>query len=380
MKKATNNGSMKLANRQLILDMIRREPISRADIAQQIELTRASVTIITEELINEGSIYEAELVQNNGKGRSPVLLMLNPDGTRFGGINLQRDCVEAGIVNISGGTLSQTVFPYDGSPPRELIRAACEVLKPSLPTLKGIGICAPGPLDYRQGVVLNPPDFPFWHDFPVLDCVADCLSTDIALFMENMPNAMALEEKYFGVNKDVPNFASLLVDDTGIGLGVVLNDHLLRGATGLGNEIGHTTVVTDGIPCGCGNHGCLVKYASMPALLKDTPFESWHALIDRLDSSAQAQALLEEEAKYLSVALLNAINMLDIELVILKGTIAYNSRALCAMLNHRMAGRIASRRFRAGVAITSSEAPCSVRTAATPAIHGYFSNSIPHRG
>ncbi len=377
MKKATNNGSMKQANRCLILDMIRREPISRADIAQQVELTRASVTIITEELINEGLIYEAELVHNNNKGRSPVLLMLNPDGVRFGGINIEKDRIEVGVVNISGGTLQQKTLPFNGSSPQKMLEAACKVLESSLPSLQSIGLCAPGPLDHRQGALFNPPNFSAWHDVPVVESVSALLPSQTQLDMENVSNAMALEEKYFGVNRDVPNFACLLVDDTGIGLGVILGDHLLRGATGLGNEIGHTTVVIDGLPCECGNHGCLVQYASMPALLADSAFDSWHALIDQLDNSAKAQALLEKEAKYLSVALLNTIHMLDIEMVILKGDIAYNALPFINLLNQKVAGRMAGRRARGEVLITASEVPCSVRTAAMPAIHRFFNAPVP---
>lgn len=372
MKKATNNNSMKLANRRLILDMIRREPTSRAEIAQRVELTRASVTIITEELISEGLIYEAELVHNNSKGRSPVLLMLNPDGARFGGINIQKDRIEVGVVNIAGGTLTQTMLPYDGSSPQRMLQAACEFLAPSVSKLEGIGLCAPGPLDYAQGALLDPPSLSAWRDVPVLESAAGCLPEDTAIYLENVSNALALEEKYFGVNKDVPNFASLLVDDTTIGLGVVLNDQLLRGAKGLGNEIGHTTAVIDGLPCACGNHGCLERYASMPALLEGSSFDSWHSLIDQLGNSPKAQALLEREAKYLSVALLNTINMLDIEMVVLKGDIAYNALPLCSLLNQKIAGRIVTRRAREEVFITSSEAPCSARTAATAAIHPFF--------
>ncbi len=372
MKKATNNNSMKQANRQLIMDMIRREPISRADIAQRVELTRASVTIITEELIGEGLIYEAELVHNNAKGRSPILLMLNPDGARFGGINIERDHLEVGVVNIAGGTLSQTTLPYNGASPKSMLKAACDILRPSVSRLESIGLCAPGPLDHSQGALLDPPKLSAWRDVPVMETVAGFLPEDTVIHMENVSSALALEEKYFGVNKDVPNFACLLVDQASIGLGVVLNDQLLRGGKGLGNEIGHTTVVMDGLPCACGNHGCLVMYASMPALLKGTPFDSWHSLIDQLENASKAQELLEREAKYLSVALLNAINMLDIEMVILKGDIAYNALPLCNLLNQKIAGRIATRRARGEVLITPSEAPCSVRTAAMPAIHRFF--------
>ncbi len=371
MKKATNNGSMKQANRRLILDMIRRDPISRADIAQRIELTRASVTIITEELIGEGLIYEVELVHNNNKGRNPILLTLNPDGVRFGGIKLDNDRIEVGIVNIAGGTLSQTILPWNGASPRALLETACQILQSSGGELDSVGLCGPTPVDYEQGLLLNPPTLSPWHEVPVVETITAYLP-DCPLHMENVSNALTLEEKYFGVNKDVPNFASLLVNENGIRLGVLLNDQLLRGAQGLGNAIGHTIVVVDGLPCPCGNHGCLEMYASMPALLQGSPFDSWHALVDQLGNSAAAQELLEREAKYLSVALLNTINMLDIEMVILKGDIAYNALPLCSLLNQRISGRIATRRVREDVLITSSEAPCSVRTAAMPAIHRFF--------
>lgn len=371
MKKATNNGSMKQANRRLILDMIRREPSSRADIAQRIELTRASVTIITEELIQEGLIYEAELVQNSNKGRSPVLLMLNPDGARFGGINIEQNRIEVGIVNMAGGTLSQMVIPGAGATPEGMLDAACRYLAPSLDRLQSVSLCAPSQLNDRQTAQYDPHGLAIWHRVPILEYVA-ALLPNVPVSMENVPNALALEEKYFGVHKDIPNFISLLVGDHDIGLGAVLNDQLLRGARGLGSQIGHTIVAMDGHFCPCGNHGCLNMYASLSALLDGTPFNSWHALMDQLDSSLEAQEILEKEAKYLSVALLNAVNMLDIEMVILKGDIAYNALPLCNLIAQRISDRIATRRGPGDVLITSSEARCSVRSAAMPAIHNFF--------
>ena len=368
MKKATNNLSMKQDNRRVVLDCIRRAPISRAEIAQRVQLTRASVTIITEELINEGLIYEAEMVHSS-RGRSPVLLMLNPDSKRFGGVNIKREHIEVGITNIAGETLMQQVLPYDGATPETLLKKVCDLLKPYLPELEGIGVCAPGPLDYLRGRLLNPPNFEAWHGLPVLELIACQL--DKPLRLENVSNALALEEKYFGTIKDIPNFALLLVD-SGIGLGIMLNDSLLRGANGLGVELGHTTVEINGLPCACGNVGCLEKYASMPALLESSPFGSWQMLVDRLDSSPQAQALLEREVKYLSVSLINMINLLDIDRVILKGDITYNAGRLCKLLNRSVVSRVIARRNRDENMVYASESLCSARTAAMPAIHAFF--------
>ena len=368
MKKATNNNSMKQTNRHIVLDCIRRAPISRAEIAKHVQLTRASVTIITEELISEGLIYEAEMVHSR-RGRSPVLLMLNPEGARFGGVNIKREHIEVGIVNIAGDTLMQQVLPYDGASPQALLQQVCAILKPRLPELQGIGVCAPGPLDYLRGMLLNPPNFSAWHGLPVLELIASQLNKPLRL--DNVSNALALEEKYFGTIKDIPNFALLLVD-SGIGLGIMLNDSLLRGANGLGVELGHTTVEINGIPCACGNVGCLEKYASMPAILANTPFTSWQSLMDQVDTAAQAKALLEREVKYLSVSLINVINLLDIDKVILKGDITYHADRICTLLNQRVASRVIARKNRDENIVFASDSFCSVRTAAMPAIHSFF--------
>jgi len=368
MKKATNNVSMKQTNRHVVLDCIRRAPISRAEIAQRVQLTRASVTIITEELIGEGLVYEAEMVHNS-RGRNPVLLMLNSDGARFGGVNIKREHIEVGIVNIAGDTLMQQVLPYDGASPEQLLRQVCSILQPHLLELEGIGVCAPGPLDYLRGKLLNPPNFSAWHGLPVLDLIAQQLNKPLRL--DNVSNALALEEKYFGIIKDIPNFALLLVD-SGIGLGIMLNDSLLRGANGLGVELGHTTVEINGIPCACGNVGCLEKYASMPALLENSSFHNWQSLMDQLDQSPQAKALLKREVKYLSVSLINVINLLDIDKVVLKGDITYHAEELCKLLNQSVSSRIIARKNHDSSMVFSSDSTCSVRTAAMPAIHSFF--------
>ena len=368
MKTATNNNTMKQTNRHLVLDSIRRAPISRSDIAQRVQLTRASVTIITEELINDGLVYEAEMVRN-GRGRSPVLLMINAEGARFGGINIKREYIEVGIVNLVGDTLMQQVLPYDGSSPQQMLQKVCEVLRPYVGELEGIGVCAPGPLDHQKGTLLNPPNFNAWHGLPVLSLIGQQLGKPMRL--DNVANALALEEKYFGKLRDIPNFALLLVD-SGIGLGIMLNDSLLRGANGLGIELGHTTVEINGLPCACGNIGCLEKYASMPALLENSRFDSWHSLIDQVDRSPQAMALLDREVKYLSVSLINVINLLDIEKVILKGDVVYHSQSLCALLNQRITDRIIIRKNCDNNIVIASESPCSMRTGAMPAIHSFF--------
>lgn len=87
------------------------------------------------------------------------------------------------------------------------------------------------------------------------------------VFIENEANAGAYGEKVFGAAKNHNNiiYASI---STGIGIGVIINNHLYRGVSGFSGEMGHMTIDFNGPKCSCGNRGCWELYASEKALLK----------------------------------------------------------------------------------------------------------------
>ena len=64
MKTATNAQLMKIKNEKLILSIINQKPVSRAELAVQTGLTKAAISIITDELINRGIVFEKEIKTN----------------------------------------------------------------------------------------------------------------------------------------------------------------------------------------------------------------------------------------------------------------------------------------------------------------------------
>lgn len=129
--------------------------------------------------------------------------------------------------------------------------------------LAGVGIGVPGFIRMAEGVIVGSNNLPELEGVPVRDEIERRLGS--AVILENDANAAALGEKWMGAGRDVEDLV-LLTLGTGIGGGIISGGRVLHGFVGMAGEIGHITVVPNGNPCGCGNHGCLEKHASATAV------------------------------------------------------------------------------------------------------------------
>ena len=315
MKQGTNAAIMRKRNEKTILSLINLRPISRAEIAKITGLTRAAVTIIIDELISQGYILEEQTKQAT-VGRQPILLSFNGASIYSVGINIRRTCFCVGIVDLNGQVIMEQKFPI--TPPTDFFAGIKEIVDMMIQKagierdkIYGVGVATPGPIDAEKGKILNPPNFKLWHNVSVADKIKECLGFDV--FHENVSNAGALAEMYYGTAKESRNFMTLLVDE-GIGSGIVLNRQLFEGI----NELGHTSISFDGVLCECGNRGCLEKYASIPMILAGTGYKSWQEVVDAGDNF-----LIQKEAEYLSTAITTANNLFDLDRLILCGELCY---------------------------------------------------------
>lgn len=131
-------------------------------------------------------------------------------------------------------------------------------------TVRAIGICAPGPLNSKTGVIMNPPNLPGWIDVPLTKIVEQRFGLPVCL--ENDCNAAALAEARYGAGREhaIVFYAAI---GTGIGSGIVLNGELYRGAHDAAGEAGHVTVdFRSPIICTCGAPGCIEALASGAAI------------------------------------------------------------------------------------------------------------------
>ena len=126
-------------------------------------------------------------------------------------------------------------------------------------TIDAIGIAAPGPLDPKTGVILAAPNLPEWTGLYVSELCEKQIGAPT--FLGNDANLAAVGEWKYGAGKGHHHLLYLTLS-TGIGGGVIIDDHLLVGNHGLAAELGHVTLLPDGPLCGCGQRGHLEALAS----------------------------------------------------------------------------------------------------------------------
>lgn len=373
--RAINSGIMKRLNRSMVLDCIRRNPISRASIADETQLTRASVTQIVDELMQDGLVVEHAAVSSKGPGRKQMLLALNRDALCIASVNLSCCSYTLGIMNLGGRVLYRDGGEMENRCPDEVLdeiaaklKLAVAKLNPALRKIYAMGVTAPGPLDLEKGCIKNPPSMPCWHHAPVVEELRRRLGWDV--YLGNISSAHAMDELYFGIGKDdVENFMVLTVGKT-VGTGFVIGGRPFRSKPGFAPEIGHISLKRDGEPCACGNRGCFEQYIAFPQALRGTPFASWEEVVDQLNTDPAAAALLDRIASDLAFEIINISNVLYLDKVVLSGDYVYGGDRLAASINNKIEGR--SLHELQGIRVVAASGMNMVRIAAMPAYHTLF--------
>src|SRR5436305_10429616 len=186
------------------------------------------------------------------------------------GVDVGGTKVAAGLVNAAGEILSQqrvTMVSNDSAERglQAVFSAITQVLAGSASGIAGIGICAPGPLDPKTGVILNPPNVPCWRNFPLAQEVRKQYSVSVKV--DNDANAAALAETRWGAARGYKNVFYATIG-TGIGTGIILDGKIFHGRTGSAGEGGHVSIDYRGPICRCGKPGCIEILASGTAIVQ----------------------------------------------------------------------------------------------------------------
>ena len=188
-------------------------------------------------------------------------------GIDLGGTNLK-----AAVVDDKGRILSQHAEETAGCDPDTTISKTVRLVERLLSALSldrdelvGVGVGAPGPLSHRTGTIIRAANLPGWVDVPIRDRLRDELDGAVAL--DNDGNAAAYGEYWVGAGRSGGDLVMLTLG-TGVGAGVILDGRVLRGHFENAAELGHTIVDRDGLPCSCGQRGCLEQYASAAAVAR----------------------------------------------------------------------------------------------------------------
>ena len=263
------------------------------------------------------------------------------------GIDLGGTNIAVGVVSEAGSILAQAgAKTLAGRPYQAIIRDMAELVKRAvakarltLDDVKSVGIGIPGVAD-SDGVVFNCTNLG-WANVPLRAEMQQYIRKPI--FIDNDANAAALAESVAGASAGRKS-SILLTLGTGVGGGIVMDGKPWTGAHGRAGEIGHMILVPDGVPCTCGKSGCVERYCSGTALIREARqacrnfpetsilqkaggnIEKINAklVIDAAkEGDAPALRVFNSFARYLAMTINNLIWAFDPEIVVLGGGLSY---------------------------------------------------------
>ncbi|MDP1795416.1 MAG: ROK family transcriptional regulator [Acidimicrobiales bacterium] len=325
-------------------------PLSRSDLARAAGVTRATMGTIVQSLIDVGILEEHDPLTRGAIGKPARPVWFAPGAGLAVAASITVGAVEACLVDAVGTLRGRLSVPFDDPTNPNLVtsavaRAVHEVRDGASPV--GIGVAVPGACDTATGEVLGSGRVPGADGRRIFDQLS---TTGLPVFIDNDSRAQAAAERWFGAGRGVETFASVQTGD-GLGVGLVLDNAIIRSRHGSAGEVGHTCVVPDGDPCDCGLRGCWETIASLRWLRREaqaaglpnasaTTCEQVMALADH---SAEAADLAERYAANLSVGLANLNQVLSLEVFILHGDALGGGEAFRRMLERNARARSLSR-------------------------------------
>jgi predicted NBD/HSP70 family sugar kinase len=343
---AKDTGSLRALRRtnseRLLSALMEHGALHRAELARICGLSRTTVSNIVGDLVVGGTVIEVigEQVAEAGidasevDGRARGFLQANPAAGAAAGLDFTLERVWCHITDLSGTTLASAgVIAARDMPWQERLSAGIGLLDDLLASsglrrdaLVGVAIGVPGPIDRQTGVV--GPSLPGQAWAGVRVSAEFGRRLDVPVLVENNTRLEAVAEFTWGAGRGSHDVLYLGLS-TGIGSGLLVDGNLHRGgARGGGGEIGHISADPAGDPCPCGNRGCLVQFASLPAVLKTlAPVLGADAGIDDLlaaaaDGQPDTVRVLREAGEATGRVLANICNLLNPERIIVGGELA----------------------------------------------------------
>jgi len=303
---------------------------SRTELSELLGAAPSTISLTVSQLVGRGMVAEEGTRSSTG-GRPRKVLRLGGTSEFALAADLGGRHAHIGVVLPGGRLADVSTIPFaieDGPEeglPRlaEALEALAEQRGKGL--LQGVGLSLPGPVDVEKGTVTLPSRMPGWNRFPVGAWLEERFSVPVAV--ENDANCMAFGEHTV---RPVERRQSIMVKiGSAIGVGIIADGRLYRGATGAAGDITHVRVEAAGdIPCSCGNTGCLETIASGAALLRilrerGVEVSSLEEVVRLVsDGDPEATRAVRQAGKYLGQVLSANVNFFNPDAVYLGGILS----------------------------------------------------------
>ena len=338
--------SMRELNQRMVLERLRGGgPATRPRIAADTGLSKPTVGQALLDLEQHGLVRTAGRTIA-GPGRSAVVYEVNPAAGHVLGIDIGRGLIRAAVADLTGTVVARLDQPNKARSAGALLRLVRDCADDAvtaaglrLPELVSTVVGTPGVPDPESGTLRRAPNLPNWERRGLLNELRSVLGTE--LVVENDANLTAIGEHEGGAARGVDVFACLTVG-TGIGMGIVVDGRLFRGAHGAAGEVGYLPYgwPPPGTPP---RAGMLESAAAAQSVVE---MAAAHGLAVRTakdvfrlarDGDARALRAVEEEAERLAFVVASVAAVIDPALVVLGGGIGKNTDLLIEPMSRALA-------------------------------------------
>jgi len=359
----TPNTHVKILNKHVVLDLIRFTPggVSRVDLSRELGLTRAAVTSIINDLVDEGFVREAE--SRYSGGRRPIVLEVAPNKGFVLGIDLGATHLYVALADFSATLLGEKEIEIDINEGPDaclqhvdtLVNQLLTELGFSFSEIAGVGVGVPGPVVIEKGMVSAPPIMPGWNNYPISGSLSK--KWNCPVLVNNDAELGALGEWAYGVGRGEKNLAYIKVG-TGVGAGLIFESKIYHGTTGSAGEIGHITINQKGPKCSCGNNGCLEAFVGAKAIsnraqeeLRKGRRSQLVGLGDLYQITSRdiikaakrgdllSQQVISEAGAYLGTAIAGLVNLVNPSIVIIGGGLSTSGDLLLDPIREAVVNR-----------------------------------------
>jgi glucokinase len=254
----------------------------------------------------------------------------------------------------------------DGSPLDRLKKLIASVI-PENDTVSAIGVAAPGAVNPYQGIIHTAPNIPGWTNLALGPDLQSFFDTPV--YIGNDANMAALAEWQYGAGRGHHHLIYITVS-TGIGTGVIIDDRLLLGVSGLATEMGHVTVMMDGPMCGCGLRGHIEAFASGTAIAKYVEEELAKGIQSILPERTRLSAkdvaaaayqgdqlsitAFQRAGRVLGIGLANYLHIFNPSIIIIGGGVSRSGEILFGPMRASLEENVLSSQYLDGLTLTSS--------------------------
>ncbi len=257
------------------------------------------------------------------------------------GIDVGGTSIKSALVNSAGDILKRADVPTQACEEKSVvlqnIKTAFEKVQDA--DVVGVGLGAPGCVNPKTGIVSAVDNIPCLNNLCLIDFLENTNYAQLPVVIDNDANNAAKGEYFFGPGRDKKNFMGITLG-TGVGGGLILDGNFYTGCNNYAGEIGHMTYIPDGMACNCGKRGCLEAYASAIAMIRSAKSMMKRNLNTRLkelpvdtidvkkisdlarEGDDLCRSILFDAGKALGTVLGTAINLLNLEYIIVGGGIA----------------------------------------------------------